>query len=333
MEAPVARYWEPDEDDRVLCTLCPQYCRIAPGKRGICRLRENVSGKLVAVGYGRTMALTLDPMEKKPLYHFLPGWSILSVGPNGCNLRCRFCQNYTSSQLEAPTSYVSPEELARMADRPGCRGASFTYTEPLVWFEYVMDAARACKARGLSTVCVSNAYLELEPFAELLGVIDAFNFDLKSMDGAFYRELCGGELEPVLAVIERALESDAHVEITNLIIPGRNDSPTLLRELCAWIAERNPRTPLHLSRYHPAWKFTEPPTPLKTLHRAWNIAKEAGLEYVYLGNVYGDAKYTDTYCPKCGAALVRRSGYRVETAALSGERCAACGADADFVNL
>ncbi len=333
MEAPVARYWEPAEDDVVLCTLCPRRCRIQPGKRGTCRLRENVSGKLIAAAYGRTIALSIDPMEKKPLYHFQPGWAILSVGPNGCNLRCGFCQNYNSSQLEAPTSHVSPEELARMADRPGCRGVSFTYTEPLVWFEYVMDAAEACKARGLATVCVSNAYLEPEPFEELLGVIDAFNFDLKSMSDDFYRDLCGGELEPVLAIIERALDSHAHVEITNLVVPGYNDSPTRLRELCSWIAERNPRTPLHFSRYHPSWRFSDPPTPRKTLLRAFNVAKEAGLEYVYLGNVYAEAKYSDTHCPKCGAVLVRRSGYRTELAALDGERCAACGADADFVNL
>ncbi len=333
MEAPKARYWEPDTDGAVRCTLCPQRCRIAPGKRGTCRLRENVSGGLVAAAYGRTIALNLDPVEKKPLYHFYPGWTILSVGPNGCNLGCRFCQNYASSQMEAPTSRISPEELARMADRPGCRGVAFTYTEPLVWFEYIMDAARACKARCLSTVCVSNAYLEPEPFEELLGVIDAFNFDLKSMDPAFYRELCGGELEPVLGIIERAMDSPAHVEVTNLVIPGRNDSPELLGELARWIAERNPRTPLHFSRYHPAWKLNAPPTPESTLQRAWKIARDAGLEYVYLGNVSVEAKYADTCCPKCGATLVRRSGYRVEVSALSAERCSACGADADFVNL
>ena len=332
MEAPAARFWEPAGDGRVLCLLCPRRCRIQPGKTGTCRLRENVSGKLVAAAYGRTIALSIDPMEKKPLYHFLPGRAILSVGPNGCNLHCGFCQNYLTSQFEAPTSFVSPEELARMADRPGCRGVAFTYTEPLVWFEYVIDAAKACKARGLSTVCVSNAYLEPEPFEEVLEVIDAFNFDLKSMEDAFYSEVCGGGLEPVLAIIERAMGSKAHVEITNLIIPGRNDSPPQLKELCAWIAERNPRTPLHLSRYHPSWEYSGPPTPRKTLLRAWDIAKEAGLEYVYLGNIHTEARYADTRCPKCGAVLVRRSGYRVEIAALSDERCTACGANADFVN-
>ncbi|HDR06521.1 MAG TPA: AmmeMemoRadiSam system radical SAM enzyme [Candidatus Coatesbacteria bacterium] len=332
METPKARYWERLADDAVRCTLCPQRCHIAPGKRGVCRLRENSGGELLAAAYGRTIALNLDPVEKKPLYHFHPGWGILSVGPNGCNLACRFCQNYASSQLEASTSYIAPEELARMADRPGCRGVAFTYTEPLVWFEYVMDAARAVKARSGVTVCVSNAYLEPEPFEELLEVIDAFNFDLKSMDPAFYRELCRGELEPVLATIERALDSPAHVEITNLLVPGENDSPVRVRELAAWLAERSPRTPLHLSRYHPAWRFSTPPTPEETLLRAWRTAKEAGLEYVYLGNVYAEAKYTDTRCPKCGAVLVRRSGYRVEVAALSGEKCSACGAKADFVN-
>lgn len=327
-----AEYWSPLDDGALRCELCPHRCRIAPGHRGVCRIRENRDGVLYAAAYGETVSLSLDPIEKKPLYHFHPGGAILSVGANGCNLSCVFCQNHAISQGDVPTRRLEPAELAETADRPGSLGVAFTYTEPLVWFEYVKDCAGPLHERGLALVCVSNAYLEPEPFAELSGLVDAFNFDLKSFRDGFYRELCGGSLAPVLANLEAALASPAHVEITNLLIPGENDDPEELHELCAWLAERDPAAPLHFSRYHPAWKLDAPPTPERTLLRARETAREAGLRHVYLGNLALEPGANDTRCTACGAVLVKRGGYRTTLGALEDGRCAVCGATAPIVS-
>jgi len=326
-----AEYWTALEDDRVVCELCPHRCRIAPGDAGMCRIRVNRDGELIAAAHGQAIGLSLDPIEKKPLYHFHPGKAILSLGPNGCNLRCDYCQNWRSSQTAVPTRNLEPAELAETADRPGNLGAAFTYTEPLIWFEYIKDCAGPLHQRDLQVVCVSNAFIEPEPLDELLGFVDAFNFDLKSMREGFYRLICKGELDPVLRTIETAIASPTHVEVTYLVINSENDGDDELKRLAAWLAERDPRTPLHLSRYFPAWRREDPPTPAERLERAWEIARTAGLEYVYLGNLNADSRYTDTRCPECGAVLVRRGGLRTTTAALEGDRCSACGTAADFV--
>ncbi len=327
-----ASWWQATENDHVRCGLCPHHCDIAPGQVGDCRVRKNINGKLYADGYANTVALNVDPIEKKPLYHFFPGQSILSVGPNGCNLHCRFCQNHFSSQSSAPTDYFLPEQVVHFANRPGVAGVAFTYTEPLIWYEYVMDTVRACQRAGFSTACVSNGYISLEPLEELLGAVDAFNFDLKSFSDDFYRSQCGGRLYPVLRTIETAIQSPAHVEVTLLLIPNLNDSPEEVGNLCRWLAERDQETPLHLSRYHPSWKLKLPPTPIETMTRSWSIAREAGLKHVYLGNVLLDDKYTETRCPDCDAVLIKRQSHQTKIIGLEGETCAACGRKINIVN-
>ena len=324
-----AKYYEKRDDGKVRCLLCPQFCVIAPSQRGTCRLRENVDGTLYATEYGMTVALNIDPIEKKPLYHFKPGSNILSIGPNGCNFTCDFCQNWNISQDKSSTRYVSPNELVKLAGSNGSIGAAFTYTEPLVWFEYVYDSAMLLKEAGLATVIVSNGFINLEPARELFEYIDAANFDLKSIRDDFYRKLCGGRLSEVQDVIVLAREMGVHVELTNLLIPGENDSDEDITELTRWISELDRNMVLHISRYFPNYKSSAPPTSPGRIAKAYDIARRR-LKYVYTGNISGIGD-PDTICPACGATLVRRKGDRVEVVGLKDGRCELCGLKTNIV--
>lgn len=314
--------------DAVLeCRLCPANCRLTEGKHGICRSRFVESGRLWTDNYGELVTLAVDPIEKKPLYHFYPGTRILSTGPNCCNLGCLHCQNWSISQEPAPTQFMSPEALTAEAARRNTLGVAFTYAEPTVWFEYIRDTAPLLRACNQKVVLVTNGYINSEPLNELLRLVDAMNIDLKGMRREFYLKICKGKLDPVLNTIRAVAASPVHLELTNLVIPGENDSRTELLDLVAFVAGLSDRMPLHFSAYHPDYQMDRPATPPETL--AW-IASEARkrLAYVYVGNMAGfDA---DTRCPGCGATLVRRHGFHADPVGLDGQRCRACGIDADF---
>ncbi len=325
-----AAYYRKMDDGRVECELCPNRCVIAEGKSGGCRVRSNRDGTLHADSYGKAVSLAMDPVEKKPLYHFHPGKRILSTGPNGCNFRCGFCQNSGISQETAPIIPVPPEELARIASREGSIGVAYTYAEPFVWFEFIRDAGALVHDRGLANVLVTNGYVNEEPLRELLPVVDALNVDIKSMRPEFYSRVCGGKLENVLKTVETAART-RHVEITNLIIPGYNDTDEDFDLLIHWISAVNPSMPLHFSRYFPRYRFTAPETPRETLFRAFARAKEK-LRYVYMGNVPW-AEGSDTPCPSCGNRLIARMGYSVRLSGIREGRCSRCGMDVEAVGL
>jgi pyruvate formate lyase activating enzyme len=322
-----AKYYEKLPNKRVKCHLCPLECGINPGKSGICRLRTNIDGELIATGYGQVVSLTIDPMEKKPLYHFRPGKSILSTGPNGCNFKCPFCQNWTISQEKSHTEYVSPEKLIALADRNGSVGVAFTYTEPLVWFEYVYDCARLLKEKDLDVVLVSNGYINEEPARELFPLVDAVDIDLKSASKDFYKKVCHGDLDDVLRTIKIAVEYNIEVELTNLIIPGENDSDADLESIVDIVADINPLIPFHISRYFPNYKYNKPPTPISTLNKAVKIARRK-LAYVYPGNYINNS---DTKCPDCGRVLIKRDGYYINLPDGAIEQCPGCGREVDII--
>jgi pyruvate formate lyase activating enzyme len=291
--------------------------------------KKNVGGRLMAVTYGLSTSFNVDPMEKKPLYHFHPGSQILSIGPNACNLGCQFCQNFQISQQAAPTTYLPPADVAKAALKiSGCAGVAYTYTEPLMWYEYILDAAEAVKKAGLKNVLVTNGYLEPEPYDAILPLIDALNVDIKSMDEEFYRKICKGKLAPVLRNVEKTA-GRAHIEITNLVIPGLNDKDDNFERLAKYLAGIDPFIPLHFSRYFPMYKMKNPATPPDTLFRAADIAKQ-WLKYVFVGNIYAGG-YDDTHCPECNALLVRRDGYEVNAEGLKDGKCASCGANPRIV--
>ncbi|HCW51521.1 MAG TPA: AmmeMemoRadiSam system radical SAM enzyme [Clostridiales bacterium] len=323
-----ADHYEKLEGDVVHCLLCPQDCRIRPGKVGFCRVRRNQDGVLVAVKYGRVASYAMDPVEKKPLYHFHPGTYVFSLGAYGCNLRCRHCQNWELSQGDGEDVPFPPERAVETAaawsdpQRP-CIGLAYTYSEPLVWFEYVLDTARLARERGLKNVLVTNGYVREEPLKDLLPYVDAMNVDVKSFSTEFYREVCSGRLEPVLRTVETAHAAGCHVEVTCLLIPGLNDGDEEVERLCEWLAGISPEIPLHLSRYFPNWKMTRPETPVQTLRRAREIAARH-LSYVYIGNAW-EVDAGDTACPSCGAVLVSRRGFSARRMELEGGKCRRCG--------
>jgi len=317
------------EGDRVRCRLCPNRCLIADGMRGRCLGRENIGGQLYATNYGEVISAAMDPVEKKPLYHFHPGSEVLSVATYGCNLACPFCQNSEISQHRVPSRYLPPSGLVQLAREHRSGSVAFTYTEPLVWFEYLMDACPALGDSGIGTILVSNGMIEPEPLAELLPYIDAMNVDLKSVRPGFYSDYVKGNLDAVKHTIEAAA-SRCHLEITNLVIPGRNDSDGEMAELAGFIGGLRRTIPLHISRYFPRYREQERTTPVETLVRLAGIARRQ-LDYVYLGNILPDPQYRDTHCPRCGNRLVERSGYRGRVIGIDDGRCGSCGRVADIV--
>lgn len=318
-----AAYSEALEHGAVVCHLCPAECRLAPGKRGICRCRYNEAGTLMTDNYGEIASLAIDPIEKKPLYHFSPGSRILSIGPNCCNLGCLHCQNWRISQQESTTVYTSPEKMLSFAVGDPTVGVAFTYTEPMVWFEYIRDVAPLVRAAGQKVVLVTNGYINPAPLDDLLPLVDAMNIDLKGIHPEFYARICKGKLDPVKETIRRVAAFGVHLELTNLIIPGENDSEPDLRQLVAFVASLSDRIPLHFSAYHPAYRMDHPATPSSTVTRACQIGREA-LKYVYAGNILSEES-SDTACPSCGHLLILRRGYRVTVPGLAGTRCAKCG--------
>lgn len=325
-----ASFWHRLDNGKVRCELCPNFCTIADGASGACRVRVNRGGTLVADAYGMVISLAIDPIEKKPLYHFHPSSRIVSTGPNGCNFRCGFCQNSEISQESAPSYPVSPEKLAEAASDGGSIGVAYTYTEPFVWFEYIRDAGTLVRDRGLVNVLVTNGYVNPKPLVEILPLIDAMNIDLKSIRPEFYRTVCCGDLSHVQRTIETA-SARCHVELTNLVIPGYNDTDEDFRLLADWIASVNPSIPLHFSRYFPRYRFRTPQTSMETLERAYEIAREK-LRYVYLGNVNHPGS-SDTRCPKCGTTLIRRSFYTTTLTGIRNHVCAGCGEPVEAVGV
>lgn len=326
-----ARFWHALEGDRVQCDLCPRACRLPEGRRGPCGGRTNQAGKMVLVGYGRTSGFGLDPIEKKPLFHYLPGSSVLSFGTAGCNLACRFCQNWDISKgSEAVLSTAAdPAAVADAAERLGARSVAFTYNDPVAFHEYALEVARACRARGLGTVAVTAGYVNPAPRAEFYALIDAANIDLKSFDDGFYRRYCRGRLAPVLETLEYVARlPGTWLEITTLLIPGLNDSPQEIGALAEWVAAHlGADTPLHFSAFHPAFRLVDrPPTPAATLVEGRRLARAAGLRHVYTGNIR-DPDGQSTRCASCGEVLVGRDWYRLTAWGLDETgRCRACGA-------
>lgn len=322
-----AKYYEKLDNKLVRCHLCPVNCKIKPAKRGICQIRKNDNGELVADAYGEAVSLALDPIEKKPLYHFYPGKPILSTGPNGCNLRCPFCQNWQISQEKVPTQYISPEKLVELGGQRGSIGVAFTYTEPLIWYEYLYDCAILLKEQKLKVVVVSNGYLSEEPVREIFKLVDAANIDLKSASPDFYKKVCRGNLDDVLRTIKIAKELDVLVEVTNLLITGENDSDDDIRSVVNLVADIDPMMPFHISRYFPNYKYNNDPTPINVMQRAVDIAREK-LAYVYPGNYIDDS---DTRCPQCGHLLIKRNGYYVDLPEGMVKSCPECGRKVDII--
>ncbi|MFW6381465.1 MAG: AmmeMemoRadiSam system radical SAM enzyme [Bacillota bacterium] len=316
-----ARFYSQESGERVVCHLCPHNCTIAEGKAGICGVRRNQGGELFTENYGQLTSAGFDPIEKKPLYHFHPASSILSLGTFGCNFSCGFCQNWRLSQGRPDTEYMSPDQVVQLARERKSPGIAYTYSEPSVWYEFVSDTARLAHRQGLDNVLVTNGYLEREPLLELLPWIDAANVDLKSFNDKFYTEQCGGSLEPVLHNLE-LMQRELHLELTTLIIPGYNDSQTELEQLFSWIADLDSAIPLHISRYFPNYKFDDPPTPLSTMREAYQLAGDY-LDYVYLGNTNLDLGQ-DTFCPKCGKRVIKRNFYNTRNLLKEGD-CPECG--------
>ena len=329
------RFWEP-ENGTVRCLVCPRECRIPEGQRGFCRVRENRGGELVLLTYGKSSGAVPDPVEKKPLFHYKPGSRTYSIGTVGCNLRCLHCQNWQISQAspeEVPLEDLPPETIVKRARATGCDSVSFTYNEPVINLEYTVDTFELCKREGLGTVYVTNGFMREETAAFLSRYLEAANVDLKAFTERFYRDVCGGSLEPVLRTLKTWKSNGVHVEVTTLVIPGHNDSEEEAREIAAWIRdELGPETPWHVSRFHPDYKMLDvPPTPVETVERFVRIGYDEGLYYVYVGNVPGH-KYENTYCPNCGALLVERRGFTVLRINLEpGPRCPECGARQYFV--
>ena len=320
----VASWWHALADGRVACDLCPVGCKLNEGQEGLCQTRGNEGGQMVARQYGKLVSAGIDPIEKKPLYHFHPGQPILSVAAMGCNLHCQFCQNWSISQeVSGPTSDAAPADVVASAQRDASFAIAYTYSEPLVWYEFVSDTARAARAAGLKNVIVSNGFLNPEPLRQLLPWIDAANIDLKSMDEDFYRQTCQAELQPVLDAIVMCHELGVHLEVTNLVIPGHNDSDDHFERLSAFLAGIDRDIPLHFSAYRPSYKFDAPATPLATLLRAAGIAQHR-LRYVYIGNLHAD-RWSDTRCPGCGTTVIERSGYATSDRLTAEGCCPQCG--------
>lgn len=317
-------------DGRIACLLCPHVCKLKDGDTGSCNARRRQGDTLYSLNYGQITSAAMDPIEKKPLYHFHPGTQILSAGTFGCSFHCPFCQNAEISQGRPFTREVTPAELVRMAKENRSVGIAYTYNEPMIWMEFVQETAALARAEGLTNVLVTNGYVNPKPLADLLPNINAANVDIKSMRESFYANLCKSHLRPVLDTCRRLKAAGVHVEITNLIIPGENDSDEDFANLRDWVHETlGPDTPVHLSAYHPMYKFTAPPTPIETMERAHKIVTEK-LPFVYLGNVWSKTG-NDTKCANCGNILVRRAGYRIDTSGLKDSSCASCSTPAPFV--
>ena len=303
-------FWESKPNKAVKCQLCAHNCKISNGKQGICQVRENKDGVLYSKVYGLISPGVVDPIEKKPLYNFYPGSRVYSFGTVSCNFKCENCQNWHISQVKTDNikvEEVPPERAVGLAKQLNCKGIAWTYNEPTIWYEYTYDGSKIAKKNDLYTVYVTNGYINPEPLKKISPYLDALNIDVKSFNDEFYRKICKSRLEPVLKTAELAVKLKKHVEITNLVIPTLNDDPDDLRKLVSWVHDKlGPDIPIHFSRFHPDNKLKNIPiTPEKTLVKAYELAKEAGLRFVYLGNIY-HPRYGNTYCPHCNNLVIRR---------------------------
>jgi pyruvate formate lyase activating enzyme len=326
-----ARYWRRDERGRIVCELCPRQCRLHEGQRGLCFVRQAVGDRLVLTTYGRSSGFCVDPIEKKPLNHFHPGTAVLSFGTAGCNLACKFCQNWhmsKSRQLDTLADAASPEAIAHTARRLGCHSVAFTYNDPVIFLEYAVDVAQACHEQGVATVAVTAAEIMPAPARELFAHIDATNIDLKAFSEDFYRRLCGGALQPVLdTLVYLRQETAVWIELTTLIIPGENDTDEELDAMSRWVVkELGPDVPMHFTAFHPDFKLRDRlATPLSTLSRARSIAIANGVCFAYTGNVHDEAG-SSTRCSHCGTTVIGRDWYELTAWRLDDEgRCRACG--------
>jgi pyruvate formate lyase activating enzyme len=318
------------EDNQVRCALCAHRCLIKPGRLGICGVRENRGGTLYSLVYAQAISANVDPIEKKPLYHFLPGTSAFSIATVGCNFRCSFCQNADISQASKGGGWgrwgqeLPPEQVVNLAQKYRCASIAYTYTEPTIFFEYAYDTAQIATERGIKNVFVTNGYMTEEALYKIEPYLDAANVDLKGFTDEFYRRTCGAQLQPVLDSIRLMHQMGILVEVTTLIVPGHNDGDEELRQIARFLADISLDLPWHISRFVPHYKMTDvPPTPVETLHRAAEIGYETGLRYVYAGNVPGN-RYENTYCPNCGEVAIQRFGYHTQLK-LDGDRCKNCG--------
>jgi len=325
------RFWHRLEDERLQCDLCPRACKLREGQRGLCFVRARQDDTIVLTSWGRSSGFCVDPIEKKPLNHFLPGTPVLSFGTAGCNLACKFCQNWDiskSREMDRLADLATPRQIADEARRLGCRSVAYTYNDPVIFMEYALDVAAACREQGIASVAVTAGYIEADPRREFFAGMDATNVDLKAFSERFYHRLTGAHLAPVLDTLEYiARETDVWLEVTTLLIPGENDSEAEIDAMSRWLHEHlGPHVPLHFTAFHPDWKLRDrPPTPPATLTRARRIAIDNGLRYVYTGNVH-DPDGGTTYCHGCGAALICRDWYRLDGWAMDdGGRCRGCG--------
>jgi len=325
----LSSYFSSVEGGEIQCELCPNQCRVPKGKRGLCRVRENRDGKYYTLVYGNPCAVHLDPIEKKPFFHVLPATGSFSIATVGCNFQCKFCQNWEISQASPEEVYnidFPPESVVKKAKEMKAHSIAYTYVEPTIFYEYMWDTAQLARKAGLLNVCHSNGFINPDPLRNLCKFLDAANIDLKGFTETFYQELCSGGLSPVLKTLKTLKQEKVYVEITNLMIPTKNDEMPIVKEMCLWIKkELGADTPIHFSRFYPLYKLRSlPPTPVSTLERARAVAVSVGLEYVYIGNVPGH-EGENTFCPKCKKLLIQRTGYMVGEIHLKAGKCGYCG--------
>lgn len=331
------KHFKKFSDDKIQCLLCPRECILKTGQRGFCHVRKNTGKQIECVSYGYTTGLAIDPIEKKPLYHFYPASKVLSFGTLGCNLGCLFCQNYSTTKSredEKTLLKASPELVVLTASKYGCKSIAFTYNDPVVFYEYALDTAKLAQERGIKTVAVSAGYLNLDFAKEFFAYIDAVNIDLKAFSNQFYEKNCFAKLEKILEIIRYvANETNSHLELTNLLIEEENTDTKQIKEMCLWIVDNiGGNIPLHFSAFHPAWKMLEKPiTSKKTLLKAYEIAQNIGLKYIYTGNIW-DFKTSTTYCKNCSKPLILRNGFEViENNLLPAGKCPDCFTKCDGV--
>ena len=316
-----ALFYKNLDNNIVICELCPHLCKILPDKSGICLIRKNINGTLYLSTYSEISSIGIDPIEKKPLYHYFPGTYILSIGTNGCNLKCPFCQNWQISTLETNRENITIVELIKLAKQHNSIGIAYTYNEPLIWYEFILDASIEAHKNGLKNVLVTNGNINKEPLLHLIPYIDAVNVDLKGFTEEFYKWV-KGSLQCTLDFIETVFKNNIHIEITNLVIPDKNDDESIFTEMCKWISNLSQDIPLHLSRYFPNYKLNIPQTPVNKLISLHNIAKQY-LKYVYLGNIAING-VSDTHCPICNCLLINRQGYKTNVY-INNNKCPSCG--------
>ena len=324
------KYQNTLKDNIIQCTICPRNCKLKEGQAGFCQIRKNINGEVLLTSYGYNTGLAVDPIEKKPLYHFYPNTKVLSFGTLGCNMGCMFCQNWhiSKSKADPRINHTEPEKIVSLAKELGCKSVAFTYNDPIIFFEYAVDTAKLCRDNGIKTVAVTAGYINPEPRKEFFAYMDAANIDLKAFSERFYKKNCLAHLEPILDTIKYVKnETNCWLELTTLLIEGENDSDEELKQECEWIIkELGDDVPLHFSAFHPDYKFMDRPhTSLSTLLRAYNIAKAAGIKYVYTGNVL-DTKTSTTYCHSCSKPVIVRSSYSLTDYSLESGHCRFCGA-------